>query len=201
MSITTCKKKLDNTIVKGIVIDSVKNRIVADKKVILVSCYWGNFLPVCGNLITSTSTNSKGEFELSFEASDNPLGFEVRAGLDSNYYFSTTSSEKVIPFKVNTFTLYAREIGILKALIKVNNNPFNHMVISSGNTNHTLNASSIDTTLYFKILPKADNEIILTVWDTAFGKYRQLIDTLKVGLLDTTLYSKQIIDTRNMPIR
>ncbi len=201
IGVTSCKKEPNNTVITGIVLDSVKNKVVANKKVIVVACYWGNFLPVCGNLITSTVTNSKGEFELSFNASDNPLGFEVRAGLDSNYYHSASTSEKITAYKINNVTLYAREIGILKASIKVNNNPFNHMVISSGNSNHTLLSSSIDTTLYFKILPKAENKVIFTVWDTAIGKYRGLIDTLQIGLQDTSLYSKQIMDAQNMPIR
>ena len=200
MSVTTCKKKSDNTIIKGIVIDSVKNKIVANKKVVVVSCYWYNFLPVCGNLITSTTTNSKGEFELSFDATDNPLGFEVRAGLDSNYYFSASTSEKVIPLQANYITLYAREVSYLKLHLKVLNNPLPPLQISCGNTYHTLTRNAIDTVVYCKVLPNSTTKVIYWVWDPLFNKNRQLIDTLYLGKNDTTLHEFQIVDTRNMPL-
>ena len=201
LGLNACKKEAANTSVSGTVVDTVLNKVAANQKVIVVSCYQGNFRPICGNLIASTITNSRGEFEISFAAPKNPFGYEIRAGFDSTYYYSSSPSEEVIPLQNNNYTLYARKISFLKALIKVNSNPFNQMVISCGNTNHALTGATIDTTLYFKILPKAENKVIFTVWDPAVGKYRGLIDTLQIGLLDTTIYSKQIPDTRILPIR
>ncbi len=201
IGLNACKKEVANTSVSGTVLDTVMNKVAANQKVIVVSCYQGNFRPICGNLIASTITNARGEFEISFVAPKNPYGYEIRAGFDSTYYFSSSPSEEVIPLQKNSYTLYARQISFLKASIKVNNNPFNQMVISCGNSNHALTGATIDTTLYFKILPKADNKVIFTVWDPGVGKYRGLIDTLQIGLQDTTLYSKQIADTRNLPIR
>jgi hypothetical protein len=89
----------------------------------------------------------------------------------------------------------------LKANIKVLNNPFGRIVISTGNTNHFLNGNSIDTLLYFRILPNLTNQIIYTVFDANFGKYRQIIDTIQIGLSDTTIYSKIIPDTQNFPLK
>lgn len=200
INILACKKSSINTTVRGTVVDTVKNKAITNQKVIVVACYPGNFRPICGNMIFSTLTNKRGEFEINFDAPKNPLGFEVRAILDSNFYFSASPSEVVTPLVINNYTLYAREISFLKVLLKVNNNPFNQLGISCGNSNHFLIGGSIDTLLYFKILPKAENKLIFTVWDPAVGKYRGLIDTLHIGLLDTTLYSRQILNTQNMPI-
>lgn len=197
----SCEKK-NYTIVTGVVIDSVKNIPAVNQKVIVVSCYYGNFLPVCGNLVTETRTNANGEFTLRFESKKNPIGYEARAGFDDNkYYYSSSNSETVLLDQENNFTFYARELGYLKAFIKTDNNPFKHMVISSGNSNHTLLGSSFDTSLIFKILPNANNKIIFSVWDTTIGKYRTLIDTLQIGLRDTTFYNRHITDSRNFPVR
>lgn len=200
ISVTSCKKNSANTFIKGIVIDSVKNRVVANKKVIVVACYWGNFLPVCGNLVASTTTNAKGEYALSFDATDNPLGFEIRAGLDSNYYFSTSLSEKLTPFEANSITLYAREVSYLKLHLKVLNNPLPPLQIGAGNSYHTITGGAIDTVVYCKVLPNATTKVLYWVWDPAFNKNRQLIDTLHLGINDTTSHSFQITDTRNMPL-
>ena len=201
ISFTSCRKKANQTIVRGTLVDTVKNKVIANQKVIVVSCYAGNFRRECGNLLTSTRTNSEGKFEISFDAPNNPLGFEIRAALDSNYYFSSSTSEEVIPLKANDFTLYAREISYLKLDLKVSNNPLNPLLISCGNSFFTLAGSSIDTVLYCKILPKSKTEIVYNVWDRTSNQNRQLIDTLNLGLKDTSAYSKQITDTRNMPIR
>lgn len=201
ISLTACRKKANQTTIRGTVVDTVKNKVVANQKVIVVSCYAGNFRRECGNLLTSTKTNSVGRFEISFDAPNNPLGFEIRAALDSNYYFSSSTSEEVIPLKVNDFTLYAREISYLKLNLKVFNNPLYPLLISCGNSFFTLAGSSIDTVLYCRILPKSETDIVYNVWDPAANQNRQLIDTVNLGLKDTSVYSKQITDTRNMPIR
>jgi hypothetical protein len=52
------------TLIRGILIDSVKNKRIPNQRIVLVSCYAGNFRPVCGNLVGSTVTNTSGEFEI-----------------------------------------------------------------------------------------------------------------------------------------
>lgn len=199
--LNACKKETANTTVSGIVKDTVLNKVAANQKVIVVSCYAGNFRPICGNLIASTITNSRGEFKISFAAPKNPFGYEIRAGFDSTYYYSSSQSEEVIPLQNNNYTLHARGISYLKLNIKVLNNPLNPLLISCGNSFFTLTGSSIDTIIYCKILPKSATQIVYNVFDLTVNKNRQVIDTLNIGLQDTTAYSKQILDTRNMPIR
>ena len=199
ISFSNCRKDTVNTTVKGIVIDTVKNVPAANQKVIIVSCYAGNFRPICGNLLASTITNAKGEFELNFFAPKNPFGFEIRANFDSTYYYNSSPSENVIPLEINNFILYARKVSYIKLNLKVGNNslfPFN---VSSGLSYHTIDGNSIDTTLYFKVLPNSNTKILYTVWDPSLNNNRRIIDTLKLGLEDTTYHNKLITDTRNMP--
>jgi len=171
--------------VTGVVIDTVKNIKIANQKVILVSCYAQGLTPlVCGNLVASTTTDSSGKFEFNITAQDT-LGFQIRAVLDSNYYFPFSQSEQVIPNKTNVFTLYAREINYVKGDIKVDNNPFNRIFIDCGNTYYIIYGNSIDTTLYFKILPNAQNVMMYSVFDSAYGKDRMLLDTIQTTLADT----------------
>ena len=196
----SCEKN-NATFITGVVIDTVKNSKAVNQRVVLVSCYAGNFRPECGNLVTETRTNANGEFTLKFFAERNPFGYEVRASLDENYYYPISQSEKVSLDKENKFTLYARKISFLKLNVKVLNNPFKAMVIISGNTNYNMVGNSFDTTLIFKILPNAKTNIIFSVYDSTIGKLRGIIDTLQVDLRDTSFYTKQINDTRNLPIR
>jgi hypothetical protein len=189
------------TLIRGILIDSVKNKKIPNQRIVLVSCYAGNFRVECGNFVGSTVTNTSGEFEISFNATNNPFGFEVRGALDSNFYYSISTSEKITVPTIKYYTLYARELNYLKANIRVSNNPFERIGISTGNTNHFLNGNSIDTLLYFRILPNLTNQIIYTVFDANFGKYRQIIDTIQIGLSDTTSYNKTIPNTQNFPLQ
>lgn len=201
LGFNACKKEIANTSVSGIVIDTVLNKVAANQKVIVVACYAGNFRPICGNLVASTITNSRGEFKINFAASKNPFGYEIRAGFDSTYYYSSSPSEAVIPLQNNNYSLYARGISYLKLNLKVFNNPLNPLLISCGNSFFTLTGSNIDTSIYCKILPKSTTQIVYNVFDLTINKNRQAIDTLNIGLQDTTEYTKQILDTRNMPIR
>ncbi len=199
-SLSNCKKTEINTIVRGIVFDSVKNKLVANQRVGVFSCYSFNYRRECGNLIASTTTNSRGEFEIGFEAKKNVFGFQVWAVFDSNYYYSASPPEEIIALQENYFTLYAREISILKLNLKVLNNPLYPLMISSGNSYFTIDGSSVDTTFYFRVLPKSETKIIYTVWDPSVNNNRRIYDTLNLRFQDTTALNKLIYDTRNMPV-
>ena len=50
-----------------------------------------------------------------------------------------------------------------------------------------------------RVLPNGLNSIIYTAWDKNVGKYRRLIDTLTVGMLDTTNYTRTLPNVNTFP--
>ena len=197
-----CKKPIASnvrTIVKGYVVDVVKNKKLTNATVIINSCHEANFRTFCNDSLTSTKTNLNGEFEVSFQGDGKSIGFEASVKTDENYDYSTDLT--LTAGKVNNIELHAREKSFLRANIHITNNPINPLAILSIGTKHVIYNRSIDTLLYFRVLPMSPNLIIYSAWDTSVGRYRQLIDTLQITMQDTTLYRKILPNVQSFPIR
>lgn len=197
-----CKKPISSSIrttVKGFVIDTVKNKRLPKATVIINGCHQANFRTYCIDSLTSTKTNANGEFEITFQSDGTSIGFEATVSTDENYDYSTFQTLE--PGKTNTISLKAREKNYLKANINVTNNPLDPLVILSIGTKHIIYSRSVDTLLWFRTLPSAQNLMIFTAWDRSAGGYRQLIDTLQITMQDTTYYRKVLPNVQTFPLR
>jgi hypothetical protein len=197
-----CKKTISSNIsttVKGFVIDTVKNKRLPNATVIINGCDQANFRTYCIDSLTSTKTNANGEFEITFQSNGTSIGFEATVSTDENYDYSTFQTLE--PGKTNTISLKAREKNYLKANINVTNNPLEPLVVLSIGTKHVIYSRNVDTLLWFRVLPGAQNLIIFSAWDRSAGGYRQLIDTLQINMQDTTYYRKVLPDVQSFPLR
>ena len=198
----TCKKAIPSnviTTVKGFVIDTVKNKRLSNATVIIEGCGEANFRTFCTDSLTSTKTNTNGELDISFRGNGHSTGYEASVVTDENYDYSTFIRLK--PGESNNIILYAREKNYLKANIKILNNPFDTLVVlSAGSTKHIIYGRTSDTLLYFRVLPNALNLMVFSAFDKSVGRFRRLLDTLQITMLDTTIYSKIIPNVQLFPL-
>ncbi len=202
MVMASCAKNFDGdkvTVVRGYVIDSVKNKKLPNAKVSIYGCVHTTFKISCSNLIATTRTDTNGEFEISFKPNGRYTGFEAQIDYDENYDFSSKIS--INGDTENTIVITAREFNYLKTRLIITNNPFNKLFVRSRNTGHILYGQSLDTIIMNRVLPNSLNSIIYSTWDSSVGKYRQLIDTFSVGNQDTVNYMKVLPDVSTFPTR
>ena len=88
----------------------------------------------------------------------------------------------------NNLRLKARELNILKYSLKINENPYDTLMIYSHYDNTFFyNQSHINTVIYFWVLPMSLQFIYGYTKDWSILRYRsQIIDTIDVQLADTT---------------
>jgi hypothetical protein len=195
----SCQKDCLNSVtIQGIVLDSVKNKNLANATVVLNGCrnLFINGDLSCSERLATTITNSRGEFKIDFSSGKNFSAFSVEVEEDGNITYS--APENIINNNTN-LKLFARENSFLKAHIKVINNPFDTL-ISSLKTRHFLKGRTVDTILFYKVVPQSENYFIFITWDTKVGGYRRLIDTLQISLKDTTNYFSKPLDVSAFPL-
>jgi hypothetical protein len=195
----SCQKDcLNSIIIQGIVLDSVKNKNLSNATVVLNGC--NNFIfnggLICSQKLATTTTNSKGEFKIDFSSEREFSAFSVEVQEDENITYSAL--ENIVNTNT-TLKLFARENSFLKAHIKVNNNPFDTL-ISSLKTRHLLKGRTVDTILFYRVVPQSENYFIFITWDTKVGGYRRLIDTLQISLKDSTNYFSKPLDVSTFPL-
>lgn len=196
-----CKKPIPPhviTTVKGVVIDTVKNKRLSNATVIINGCHQANFRTYCIDSLASTKTDANGAFQITFKADGRAIGFEATVRVDENFDYPI--SQPLEAGKTNNISLKAREKNYLKAHIKVTNNVFDTLVALSIGTKHLIYGRSPDTTLYFRVLPNAQNFMIFSAWDKGMGGYRRLIDTLQITLQDTTIYNRILPDVQDFTL-
>ena len=200
VTVYSCKKEIPAnvvTTVKGFVFDTVKNKRLSNAKVSIYGCRQTTFKISCATLITSTRTNSNGDFNITFNGDGKSLSFQAEVDYDENFDFSSTV--KLQAGNTNDIRLTAREFNYLKTRLIISNNPFDTLVSLSRNTRHIFYGQTLDTTIMNRILPNSLNSIIYTAWDKNVGKYRRLIDTFTVGIQDTINYTRTLPNVNTFP--
>jgi hypothetical protein len=196
----SCKKAIPEnvvTTVKGFVIDTVKNKRLSNAKVSIYGCRQTTFSISCATLITSTRTNSNGDFSINFNSDGKSISFQAEVDYDENFDYSSTV--KLLEGNTNDIKLTAREFNYLKTRLIITNNPFDTLVNLSRNTRHIFYGQTLDTTIMNRVLPNGINFIIYSAWDRNVGKYRRLIDTLTVGMQDTINYTRTLPNVNTFP--
>ncbi len=197
----SCKKAIKEnvlTTVAGYVIDSVKNKKLPNATVTIYGCRRTTFSISCATVVATAKTDLNGNFILSFNGDGLSIGYEARINYDENYDRSSTVT--LTPGTRNNIIIAAREFNYLKTHLTITNNPFNDLVVLSANTRHVLYGQTLDTIIMNRVLPNAVNNIMYSAWDTNLGGYRTLVDTLQIGMQDTTNYSRVLPNVNTFPL-
>ncbi len=210
LGLFSCIKEIPpnvNIIVRGVVIDTVKNKPLSNTKIIINGC--GQTLMagiLCTDLVDSTRTNANGEFELVLKTEGKSIWYEVQA---EEYVENVDYSTKVkvkLGEDNNNIIINARELSRVKVELKVKQNPLvsrpdNPLYVASTYTIHYLYHPQIDTILYLKVLSNFKNRLSFSTADVSIGKNRGISDTVWIGLSDTIPYTLIIENTKELPVQ
>jgi hypothetical protein len=206
LGVSSCLEEIPSglkTTVRGVVIDTVKNKNIEGVKVVAHACRRHTFGVSCGDIIDSARTNHLGEFQIQFITTGDAVGYEAEVWQDENFIY--TSRDSVSAGKLNVLTLYARELNTLKMQVGIQKNSLSPIRVPGfGGTVITIGRDTRDTTVYPKVLPMAQNFLVFEAYDTTIHEYNNVrisIDTLDIGLVDTTYFKKVITDPKNWPRR
>ena len=100
--------------------------------------------------------------------------------------------------------LKSQELNFLRLNLKVDFNRYDTFYIYPyRGTYKRLIGRTLDTTVILKVLPQ--NKNIITFETMSLGNdsgaiFRRVKDTLNIGLVDTSIYSKRIFSTFQMPL-
>jgi hypothetical protein len=190
---------------RGFVIDTVKNKNLAFAKIYLVGgkVRASNGVTYYYNHVDSTLSDINGNFSFDYRAEGNSVDYVLEVASDDKY---SSNQYQQIPF-VNNETnvrLKSQELNFLKLNLKVDFNRYDTFyVYPSHGFYKRLIGRSIDTTILLKVLPNNTNSItyrVMSIGNDSGAIYRRLIDTLNIGLTDTTNHTRRIFSTYQMPL-
>jgi hypothetical protein len=191
--------------VSGLVVDTVKNKVLPFAKIYLVGgkVRGSNGVTYYYNYVDSTISDANGNYSVDYKAEGNSVDYVLEVANDNNYgnnnyeqFYFTNNATNV--------RLKTQELNFLKLNLKVDYNRYDTFYIyPSQGLSKQLIGRNIDTTLTLKVLPNNSNiltyRILYRGADTAI-MFRRLSDTFNIGIADTTNISKRIISTYNMPL-
>ena len=193
--------------VTGSVIDTVKNKSLANAKVIIIGKSSVAFGATYTSDLYTTRTDKNGNFSFTYKTDGNYysylIGFEP-SDSDRYYYFYKHDGFilDVQEIKIGdnkNIKIKAREVNLLIANIKVDNIPVNSINISGSvneyNRYFIYCKKMVDTTFYFKVFPdnySKDIRILNKISYRLDNSYKSIIDTIKNPNNDTIYYQKNI---------
>ena len=198
-------KKGTRITARGFVIDTVKNKNLAFAKVYLVGgkVRGSNGVTYYYNYVDSAVSDINGNFTIDYKAEGNSVDYVLEVASDEKF---SNADYQQFPFANNetNVRLKSQELNFLKLNLKVDFNRYDTFyVYPSYGYSRRLIGRSIDTTILLKVLPNNTNTItyrIMSIGNDSGAIYRRLIDTLNIGLTDTTNHSKRIFSTYQMPL-
>lgn len=198
-------KKGTRISVSGFLVDTVKNKNIAFAKIYLVGgkVAFSNGMTYYYNYVDSTKSDINGKFSINYRAEGNSVGYVLEVASDNNFssgeyeQFTFTNNETNVRLKT-------QELNFLRLNLKVDFNRYDTFYIyPSHGFSRRLIGRSIDTTVLLKVLPNNRNIItyqIMSIGNDSGAIYRRLRDTLNIGLTDTTITTKRILNTYQMPL-
>jgi hypothetical protein len=191
--------------VSGVVVDTVKNKIIPFAKIYLVGgkVRGSNGSILYYNYVDSTTSDANGNYSVDYKAEGNSVDYVLEVANDNKY---GTNNYEQFYFSNNATNvrLKTQELNFLKLNLKVDFNRYDTFYIyPSQGFSKQLIGRNIDTTLILKVLPNNTNVLTYRILyrgsDTAI-MFRRLRDTFNIGMADTTNIFKRIISTYNMPL-
>lgn len=195
-------KKGKRIVANGYVVDTLKNKRLPFAKVYLVGCHREfSGRKYCTDYVDSATTDANGNFSITYRAEGNSAGYVLEVKFDNNY---GDYSLREFPFVNEEVTrITAHELNFLRLNLKVGFNRYDTLYIDPryGDSKQLI-GRSIDTTILLKVLPNIENLIAYQIaakgFDSGFIS-RRMIDTVRVGFADTTVTSKTINSTYQLP--
>lgn len=229
--LSSCRKPIDHgkiIRVSGTVIDSIKNKKLANAKVYLVgatSSFYGTYYGT--GPFDSAITDNSGNFSIQYTAEGQSTDyglclptFSVGDGYNNQ---STYIADPYFPFSrlnrkktVTNIVVKGRELNYLKIHLIVQGNPFDSFYVRNGSFDPLLiMGQAIDTTIILRHLPREPlfiNYYTQAIRDTAglaalnsnpygrrYSVRRAIIDTSFADLSDTIRINKTISNALSMP--
>ena len=182
------------TTVKGFVIDSVKNKRLANVTVEILGCRNYNTTIgggiYCDVSVKTAKTNYNGEFSIDFNSDGVNIGYEAAIMYDDNYIRGQT-----VPLNigvVNNIKLSGREFNSLKTHLIIKNTLYESLTCYGDYNSHILKGNYIDTIIFNKVLPNSETTLRYIGDDYKLGGARRQLDTIKIGSQDTTFYERTL---------
>jgi hypothetical protein len=199
LSLFSCKKVKQGvrTTVKGYVIDSAKNKRLANAKVMLLGC---KILSVngsrsCSDPLMDVTADQNGNFSMDFTAEGNYHSYDV-AMVENEDYVRPRSiySYQLVAGKENNITIKGIEMNVMEMHLKVSKTTANSMALFVNYKRLALPAKPIDTILRFKIVPEEFNDFYFFAY-YPLDVSRGLRETLRLGKEPVVYYEKIVEDT------
>ena len=198
-------KKGTQISVSGFLVDTVKNKNLAFAKIYLVGgkVRGSNGVTYYYNYVDSTTSDINGNFSINYRAEGNSVGYVLEVASDDKF---SSGDYQQFAFANNetNVRLKSQELNFLKLNLKVDFNRYDTFyVYPSHGFSKRLIGRSVDTIVLLKVLPNNANTItyrIMSIGNDSGAIYRKIIDTLNIGLTDTTNISKRIFSTYQMPL-
>jgi hypothetical protein len=202
--LTTCEKmKIQagiETNVNGYAIDSTTNKKLSNATVVVYGCkLYGFFQRSCVDSVTSTTTNSNGNFNIHMVSNGDYVGYETMIRDDEKFQHKNKVALK--SGNTNVAILSAIELSVLRLQLKVLKNPVGELVVRTSKSVYYLKGQSNDVILDLVVYPNATNDVYYIVWDPKIGKYRRITDNIAIGAAPITVLQKTIPDTDVFPVQ
>ncbi|WP_461790810.1 carboxypeptidase-like regulatory domain-containing protein [Pedobacter sp.] len=200
-----CKKVKPGveTSIRGYVIDSVKNKRLANATVLVLGCSINpyNGSRQCYNEVHRTKTDANGSFKTAFVSDGKYVGYSVAIEDDENYVNRSGEAYtyKLNPGVENNLIVNVIEMNLMKFNLKVLKTDAERLAVYVNYKNIDLPAKPLDTTLEVKILPDAVNNVFFIAYypndvRKGFREYPRF------GKESVVFYEKIIEDTKELPL-
>jgi hypothetical protein len=222
---TACKKDVPKGAIistKGYVIDTVKNKRLANVPIYLVGAhqtFYGIYYDV--GPLDSTFSDKDGNFSIAYTATGNSIDYALQVGqfnfngnTGQNGFIPDNSQRMVIfdyAFRLDNVVLLARELNYALVKLNVASNPYDTLYLNISSPlgefflRYPVIGSSIDTSVLVRYLPDATNDFEYAILsedllDSANGYQRKVVDTLNLPLTDTIVILKTIGSAYDLPL-
>jgi hypothetical protein len=225
ISISACRKNIQagvNIQADGFVIDSVKNKKLANVTVYLISGHESGFQNVYYyGAVDSAVTNTDGSFSIKYTADGKSYDYALSlTNMDPNapnhFNFNAVMPDRMHPFysfdfksQLSDIAISARELNFMKIHLSVLSNPYDTLLVfvnpSYGldQMEYDIYGNNIDTTILTRSLPEGQNFVsyeIITNQLRDSIMFREITDTITTNLSDTFVIQKNISSAYDIPL-
>ncbi len=223
ISFSGCRKNIQagvNIRADGFVIDSVKNKKLANVTVYLISGHEFGFQNVYyDGAVDSAVTNTDGSFSINYTADGISYDYALSLkNMDPNApnRFNAVIPDRMHPFyafnfktQLSDIAISARELNFMKIHLSLLSNPYDTLLLFVNPSypeavqQYNLYGNTIDTTVLARSLPEGQNFVSYEIITSQLRDsilFRQVTDTIITNLTDTFAIQKNIPSAYDIPL-
>ncbi len=222
--ISGCRKNIQagvNIRADGFVIDSVKNKKLANVTVYLISGHEFSISQAVNyyGVVDSAVTNADGSFSINYTADGKSYDYALSLkNMDPNApnRFNAVIPDRMHLFysfdfktRLSDFAISARELNFMKIHLSLLSNPYDTLLLFVNPSypvvtqQYNLYGNTIDTTLLARSLPQGQNFVSYEIVTSQLRDsilFRQVTDTITTDLSDTFPFQKNISSAYDIPL-